>query len=107
MMAVGVLALIPGGGGIAVMRSSPMFERLFARDWLPVWLRPVFRGLIVGGMAIVTPQVLAAGHGAMVLDLHQEITIDLIALIIALQVTACPISLGCGFRRVLVFASLF
>ncbi len=106
-LALVVLALITGGVGIAVMRSSPMFERLFARDWLPVWLRPVFGGLIVGGMAIVTPQVLAAGHGAMVLDLHQEITIGLIALIIALKLTACLISLASGFRGGLFFASLF
>ncbi|MBR0862405.1 chloride channel protein [Bradyrhizobium sp. YCK136] len=99
------LALITSGVGIAVMRSSPMFERLFA--WLPVWLRPVMGGLVVGGFAIVTPQVLAAGHGAMVLDLFHDMTIGLIALIIALKVTACLISLASGFRGGLFFASLF
>ena len=61
-----------------VMRSSSMFERLFG-NWLPVWLRPVIGGLIVGSLAIVTPQVLAAGHGAMVLDLFHDMTIGLIA----------------------------
>lgn len=82
-----------------------MFERLFT--WIPVWLRPVLGGLVVGGFAIVTPQVLAAGHGAMVLDLHHEMTIGLIATIIALKVTACLISLASGFRGGLFFASLF
>ena len=82
-----------------------MFERLF--NWLPVWLRPVIGGLIVGSFAIVTPQVLAAGHGAMVLDLFHDMTIGLIALIIALKVTACLISLASGFRGGLFFASLF
>jgi chloride channel protein, CIC family len=100
-----ILALITGGVGIAVMRSTPTFERLFA--WLPIWLRPVIGGLMVGGMAIVTPQVLAAGHGAMVLDLHHEMTIVLIATIIALKVTACLVSLASGFRGGLFFASLF
>ena len=99
------LALVTSGVGIAVMRSSSMFERLF--KWLPVWLRPVIGGLIVGGFAIVTPQVLAAGHGAMVLDLFHDMTIGLIALIIALKVTACLISLASGFRGGLFFASLF
>jgi CIC family chloride channel protein len=99
------LALVTGGVGIAVMRSSPSFERLFG--WLPVWLRPVFGGVIVGGMAIVTPQVLAAGHGAMVLDLHHDMAIGLIAMIIGLKVTACLISLASGFRGGLFFASLF
>jgi CIC family chloride channel protein len=82
-----------------------MFERLFA--WLPVWLRPVIGGLIVGSFAIVTPQVLAAGHGAMVLDLFHDMTIGLVAIIIALKLTACLISLASGFRGGLFFASLF
>jgi CIC family chloride channel protein len=99
------LALVTGGVGIAVMRSSSTFERLFA--WLPVWLRPVMGGLIVGSFAIVTPQVLAAGHGAMVLDLFHEMTIGLIAMIVALKLTACLISLASGFRGGLFFASLF
>src|SRR6516225_4210649 len=99
------LALVTSGVGIAVMRSSSMFERLF--KWLPVWLRPVIGGLIVGGFAVVTPQVLAAGHGAMVLDLFHDMTIGLIAIIIALKVTACLISLASGFRGGLFFASLF
>jgi CIC family chloride channel protein len=101
------LALVTSGVGIAVMRSSPVFERLFAQRWLPVWLRPVIGGLIVGAFAVVTPQVLAAGHGAMVLDLHTQMTIGLIALIIALKVTACLVSLASGFRGGLFFASLF
>lgn len=99
------LALVTSGVGIAVMRSSSMFERLF--KWLPVWLRPVIGGLIVGGFALITPQVLAAGHGAMVLDLFHDMTIGLVALIIALKVTACLISLASGFRGGLFFASLF
>jgi CIC family chloride channel protein len=106
-LALIVLALITGGVGIAVMRSSPTFERLFAQPWLPVWLRPVIGGLIVGAFAIVTPQVLGAGHGAMVLDLHHDMTITLIALIIALKLTACLVSLASGFRGGLFFASLF
>jgi chloride channel protein, CIC family len=81
------LSLITAGIGIAVMRSSSLFERLFAQSWLPVWIKPVIGGLCVGGMAIVTPQVLAAGHGAMVLDLHRE--------------------MATGFRGGLFFASLF
>jgi chloride channel protein, CIC family len=89
------------------MRSSPVFERIFTQAWIPVWIRPAIGGLCVGGMAIITPQVLAAGHGAMLLDLHHEIATGLIALIIALKVIACLISLGSGFRGGLFFASLF
>jgi chloride channel protein, CIC family len=67
----------------------------------------VIGGLCVGGLAIVTPQVLAAGHGAMLLDLHREMAISFIALVIGLKVIACLISLASGFRGGLFFASLF
>jgi len=101
------LALITGAVGIAVMRSAPVIERIFTQRWIPVWIRPAIGGLCVGGMAIFTPQVLAAGHGAMLLDLHHDMATGLIALIIALKVIACLISLGTGFRGGLFFASLF
>jgi chloride channel protein, CIC family len=99
------LALIVSAVGIVVMRSSPAVERLFA--WIPVWIRPVVGGVLVGAMAIVTPQVLAAGHGAMVLDLHREMALSMIAIIIILKLSACLISLASGFRGGLFFASLF
>ena len=101
------LALIVAIIGILVMRSSSIFERVFAQKWLPVWLRPVIGGLVVGGLAIVTPQVLAAGHGAMVLDLHREMAIGFIATVIALKLIACLVSLASGFRGGLFFCSLF
>ncbi len=101
------LALIVAIIGILVMRSSSLFERVFAQKWLPVWIRPVIGGLCVGGMAIITPQVLAAGHGAMVLNLHREMAIGFIATVIALKLVACLISLASGFRGGLFFASLF
>jgi CIC family chloride channel protein len=101
------LALIVSIIGILVMRSSSLFERVFAQKWLPVWIRPVIGGLCVGGLAIVTPQVLAAGHGAMVLDLHREMAIGFIATVIALKLVACLVSLASGFRGGLFFCSLF
>jgi chloride channel protein, CIC family len=99
------LALIVSAVGIVVMRSSPTVERLFT--WMPVWIRPVVGGVLVGAMAIVTPQVLAAGHGAMVLDLHRDMALSMIATIITLKLIACLISLASGFRGGLFFASLF
>ncbi|KIZ34834.1 chloride channel protein, partial [Rhodopseudomonas palustris] len=106
-LALIALALITGAVGIAVMRSSPVFEKIFTRTGMPVWIRPAVGGLLVGCLAIVTPQVLAAGHGAMLLDLHREMAIGVIAVVIALKMTACMISLGSGFRGGLFFASLF
>jgi len=67
---------------------------------------PVIGGVCVGGMAIITPQVLAAGHGAMVLDLHRQMATDIIAMVIVLKLIACLVSLASGFRGGLFFASL-
>ena len=102
-----VLALVVSVIGIAVMRGSALVERVFNQPWIPVWIRPALGGLCVGAMAIVTPQVLAAGHGAMVLDLQRNMAASLIAMIVALKLCACLISLASGFRGGLFFASLF
>jgi len=102
-----VLSLIVSAIGILVMRSSSLFERLFTQSWTPVWVRPVIGGICVGGMAIITPQVLAAGHGAMLLNMHREMAAGFIAMVIVLKLCACLISLASGFRGGLFFASLF
>ncbi len=102
-----VLALVISAVGIMVMRAAPYFERLFHQKFLPVWVRPSLGGICVGAMAIVTPQVLAAGHGAMVLDLPRNMSGLLILTIIGLKLCACLISLASGFRGGLFFASLF
>ncbi len=106
-LALIILALIVSMIGIAVMRSSALVERVFNQAWIPVWIRPVLGGLCVGAMAIITPQVLAAGHGAMVLDLQRSMSASLIAIIIGLKLLSCLISLASGFRGGLFFASLF
>jgi CIC family chloride channel protein len=106
-LALIILALMVSMIGIAIMRSSAVVERVFNQAWIPVWIRPVLGGLCVGAMAIVTPQVLAAGHGAMVLDLHRNMAASLIAMIIGMKLLACLISLASGFRGGLFFASLF
>jgi len=102
-----VLACLVSLLGIVIMRAAPIVERVFNRKYLPVWLRPVVGGVLVGGMACVTPQVLAAGHGAMLLDLPRDMAVGVIALIILLKISACLISLASGFRGGLFFASLF
>jgi len=101
------LAVIVSLIGIATMRISGLAEQILSQKWIPVWLKPVFGGLCVGGMALYTPQVLAAGHGAMILDLAKVIPAGLVITIILLKLLACIVSLASGFRGGLFFASLF
>jgi len=102
-----LLALLTGMLGISVIYFGSRLEHLLNRLSLPVWIRPAIGGLCVGAMAIVTPQVLAAGHGAMITDIARTMSAPLIVTIIALKLSASLISLASGFRGGLFFASLF
>ena len=93
--------------GVAVMRTVALVEQAFAATRLPPAARPVLGGLMVGGLALLTPQVLAAGHGALRLDWPLTLSMKTLALLIALKLLASMISLGSGFRGGLFFASLF
>ena len=62
---------------------------------------------MVGAMALYTPQVLGAGHGALGLDFYWPLTAAELAILIALKLFACLVSLASGFRGGLFFASLF
>ena len=102
------LAAICAGFGVGIMRGVTYVEQLFKRSHIPGVLQPAVGGLIVGALALVTPQVLSSGHGAL-FDLFREYrpTILMLTLAIVLKATASAVSLGAGFRGGLFFASLF
>jgi CIC family chloride channel protein len=95
------------GMGILVMRGVALVETLFKRSRIPRNLCPFVGGLAVGALAIVTPQILSSGHGALHVNLLTEQTIGLLAMLLVLKILAAAISLGAGFRGGLFFASLF
>lgn len=100
---VGLLAAMVG---ILLMRGVAACERLFTRMRIaPEW-RPMIGGSVVGLLAIITPQVMSSGHGAMHLTGIFKLPIEMIALIFVLKIVASIISLGSGFRGGLFFASL-
>ncbi len=101
------IGLVAAALGVGVMRATDLIDRGFRATPLPAWARPAVGGLLVGGLALITPQVLAAGHGAMKLDLPLEMTMKALAFLIAIKLLAALISLGSGFRGGLFFASLF
>jgi CIC family chloride channel protein len=92
--------------GIAIMRAVTMVETA-SRALLPHWLRPVIGGLLLIPIAMLSPQVLSAGHSALHADLPASAPILFIATIILAKSLASIVSLGFGFRGGLFFASLF
>ena len=104
LMAIGLVA---ASIGVAVMQATAWVERGFDLTRLPKWVRPAVGGLIVGALALISPQVLAAGHGAMRLDVPRNLSMTILATLIGLKLIAAMVSLGSGFRGGLFFASLF
>jgi CIC family chloride channel protein len=92
--------------GIALMRGVAIVEA-GSRRWLRSGLRPAAGGLLLMPLALVSSQVLSAGHGALHLDLVPSASLGFIALILACKSLASIVSLGFGFRGGLFFASLF
>ncbi len=93
--------------GIAIMRGVTLTEELFRRSGVPGWLRPLFGGLAVGMMALLTPAVLSSGHGALGIVIEAPYTIAHLGMLVVLKSCASAISIGSGFRGGLFFASLF
>jgi len=93
--------------GIALMRAVGLVERVSRQSWLPGWARPVAGGALLIPVAIVSPQALSAGHGALHADLAVGASIGFILLVLGAKSAASIISLGFGFRGGLFFASLF
>jgi CIC family chloride channel protein len=100
-----VLGILAAMTGIGLMRGVSLSETLFKkRLWGP--LRPLLGGLCVGLLAILSPQVLSSGHGALHFTGMMQMTLGAIAAVFVLKAMASMISLGAGFRGGLFFASL-
>ena len=100
------LGVVCAGLAILLMRGVSILERLFKSRLLPTPLRPALGGLLLGALALVTPQVLSAGHGALQYDLSTAQGLSFILMVLALKMLASAVSLGSGFRGGLFFASL-
>jgi len=102
----GAVGLLAAGLGITLMRGVGLWETLLLRLRVQPVLRPAFGGLIVGLLALGSPQVMSSGHGALLLVSMLDHPLQQIALIFVLKAIASIISLGSGFRGGLFFASL-
>jgi chloride channel protein, CIC family len=67
----------------------------------------IMRGLGVGLLALLMPQVMSSGHGAVHFAGFVSIPLAVIATMFILKVIASILSLGSGFRGGLFFAALF
>jgi CIC family chloride channel protein len=101
------LGLVAAAVGVGAMRVAALIERAFRAVVRWRLVRPAVGGLIVGSMALYTPQVLGAGHGAIGLDFYGPMSATEVTTLIVLKFAACFVSLASGFRGGMFFASLF
>jgi CIC family chloride channel protein len=101
-----LLGLLASGLGIMLMRGVALSEAMFAR----LRLRPTFRtmagGLVVGLLAILSPQIMSSGHGALRVAGMLDLSLRAVALLFVLKIVASIASLGSGFRGGMFFSSL-
>ena len=106
LVIAGVIGLLCAAAGILMMRGVALCEALFVRSKLWLVLRTMVGGLLVGILAMIAPQVMSSGHGALHLAGILHLSLWTVALLFALKIVASIISLGSGFRGGLFFSSL-
>jgi CIC family chloride channel protein len=106
LVIAGVLGVVAALFGIMLMRAVASCESLFVRGKVQPWQRPALGGLVVGLLAVISPQVMSSGHGALQLAGMLERPLADVALVFVLKAIASAVSLGSGFRGGLFFASL-
>lgn len=102
-----LLGAICGGVGILLMQGVALVEETARKSAIPGYVRPAIGGIIVGLLAMISPQVLSGGHGALHLNLETNVTILGLLGLFLLKAVASAVSIGSGFRGGLFFASLF
>jgi CIC family chloride channel protein len=92
---------------ILLMQGVAFVEELARKSSIATPFRPALGGIVVGLLALISPQVLSAGHGALHLNLAHDVAIPTLIGLFLLKSFGSAISIGSGFRGGLFFASLF
>jgi CIC family chloride channel protein len=93
--------------GIVIMRAAVWFESRMRRFGMPDWIRPALGGALISLLALVFPQVLGGGHGAIQWLFLGTPWLPYLLMLLAAKIIATVLSIGSGFRGGLFSASLF
>ncbi len=101
------MGFLLGGFGVTFTKTLTYFEDFFDNLKFPNVLKPAVGGLLLGGIAIFYPQVLADGYDTIKLTLHGELWIGLLVLLMFLKMIATSLTLGSGNSGGIFAPSLF
>jgi len=93
--------------GVAFTRSLAWSEDFFDRLNVTDWTKPAVGGLLLGGIAIFYPQVLADGYDTIKLTLYGQLGAGLLLVLVFLKMLATSFTLGSGNSGGIFAPSLF
>jgi chloride channel protein, CIC family len=93
--------------GIAAMRAVTGIERIMQDLKVARGLRPLVAGMGLAAMALIYPEVLGAGHGAIQLTVDGVFTTSALLGILLTKIAASALSVGTGMRGGMFSSALF
>jgi len=94
-------------GFVYVWVFYSMRDRVFRRLPLPRVLKPALGGLLVGGIALEFPQIMAGGYGWIQQAMDGELTLEIMALLVAAKIVATSLTISSGGSGGVFAPSLF
>lgn len=101
------MGILLGGYGVTFTRVLDYVEDFFDEIKISPYLKPAIGGLLLGGLALFYPQVLADGYETIKLTLYGEIGIVLLLILVFLKMLATCLTLGSGNSGGIFAPSLF
>ncbi len=101
-----LLGVFAAGFSILAMQAVTWVERGLRRLPLPQWLRPAVGGVFVTALALMVPQVLGSGHGAIQLVFDRDPALTTLSILLIGKLVASALSLGAGYRGGMFSSSL-
>lgn len=91
---LGILSAFVAKAYIQILDGA---EELFKSKRMgPVWFRPAVGGMLVGGIALLTPQVLGTGHSVIEQSLWGSIPFNLLLALFLAKIIATGFTIGSG-----------
>ncbi len=91
-----VMGMLMGGAGVSFTQVLSKFEDFFDRLKMNPMVKPGVGGLLLGGIAIFYPQVLADGYETIKLTLYGQMGVVLLVMLIFMKMIATSLTLGSG-----------
>ncbi|MBF0283056.1 MAG: chloride channel protein [Magnetococcales bacterium] len=102
-----LLGLLCGLVGTLFMITLFTAEDLFKKLPVPIYMRPVFGGVLLGGIALIFPQVMGVGYDVMNAALLEELSGPFLLTLVAVKLIGTAITLGSGYSGGVFTPSLF